>query len=136
MSVIKAKNSNGEWEVVASVKDVEASTGGELAYAVLTHNTGSTTGLMYRTFDLTNYIPAGTIYFMTQYGSTAPGGYVCIIKNGAIIAESYEINKGTIFGNMYSLSTTPTFELTNGIMKVTGTTQSNLKDYADVIYVA
>ena len=134
MPVIKAKNTNGEWVNVAAANNTSITTTGTLKYAVLEHNTGSTIALQYRTFDLTSYIPFGTIYFMTQYGSTAPNHYLCIIKNGVIEEVCYETDNGTIFQNPMNLAT-PTFELTNGIMKVTGATQSNLRDYADVIYV-
>lgn len=119
-------------EMAAAITSL-TSGGGELAYATLTHTTGST-NYTYRTFDLSNYITSGTIYFMTQHGSQYTI-HVLIITNGEIVDKRYGSN-GSGFQNQNTFLTSPTFELTNGILKVTGTAANYVKNYADVIYTA
>lgn len=111
--------------------NVPASGGGNLAHAILTHSTGAT-NLNYRTFDLTNYITSGTIYFMTHYGNNPRSTYAIVITNGAIV-EAYYGSSGSAFKTSTKGLSAPTFELTNGILKISGST-SLLQSYADVIY--
>ena len=109
--------------------------GGNLAHATLTHNTGGTS-YAYRTFDLTNYITSGNIYFITHYGSgSQPSAFVCIIENGTLTG-SYYGSSGSIFNSSAAILSTPKFELTNGVIKITGSSSSYVKNTADVIYIA
>lgn len=122
-------------EMAAAIASLSSGSGGggELAYATLTHTTGST-NLTYRTFDLSNYITSGTIYFMTQHGSQYTI-HILVITDGKIVDKRYGSN-GSGFQNQNTFLTSPTFELTNGILKVTGTAANYVKNYADVIYTA
>ena len=76
MSVIKAKNSNGEWEVVASATNTSITATGSLKYAVVQPATDTT-------FDLSNYVAPGTefllMFFVEDNVGNLIGGTNCFI---------------------------------------------------------
>ena len=129
MANIKVKNSAGAWESVAIANiPTTPSTGGELAYATITSSSysGAT-----RQFDISNYIPAtGTIYVTTTYNNYP---YAIIITDGVVTDVFYGTN-----GSSFTATngTHPAVDLTNGVLKLTGSSLANVKTQIAVIYTA
>lgn len=81
MPVIKAKNSNGEWEVVASANNTSISATGSLKYAVVQAATDTT-------FDLSSYVAPGAefllMFFVEDNVGNHIGGTNCFIWNSRL----------------------------------------------------